>query len=424
MALTQGASLCLAPRLGLMPGEPLTSTLVRKRITHVLLPPIALSELSPDADFELDTLFVGGDVCPPALPRVWAHKRRFINAYGPTEITVAASLYECNGEEKVFVPIGRPIENTKIYILDQECRPVPVGVRGEIFINSCGIARGYLGRPEMTAERFIADPFSLQPGARMYRTGDLGRWLPDGTVEYLGRNDHQVKLRGFRIELGEIESHLSNHHLVKDTIVILREDSPGDIQLVAYFVPKFPPDIDTCIAADVLRAYLKRLLPEHMIPGAFVMLDQLPLTENGKLDRKRLPAPDRLDQPMRAREAPIGDVEVMIGQIWQELLRVSHVGRNDNFFELGGHSLLATRVIARIRDAIHVEIPLRAIFDAPTVRDLSACVVAHGTAKDGRENGLESLETVGVGVSPDEMCDEEVMAEIAELRSRLESDRA
>jgi acyl-CoA synthetase (AMP-forming)/AMP-acid ligase II len=215
----------------------------------------------------------------------WASDRRFINAYGPTEATIWASLYECRGDERNNPPIGRPISNTQIYILDEQGAPVPIGVTGELYIGGAGVARGYLRRPDLTAERFVADPFAGAPGARMYRTGDLGRFLPDGNIEFLGRNDFQVKIRGFRIELGEIEARLSEHAGVHEAVVEARADGPGDKRLVAYYTG------EADVGAEVLRGHLAAALPDYMVPAAYVRLEAFALTPNGKLDRRALPAP-------------------------------------------------------------------------------------------------------------------------------------
>src|SRR5581483_9070621 len=235
----------------------------------------------------------------------------------------------------------------RIYILDAAGEPVPVGVTGELHIGGVGVARGYLNRPELTAERFVADPFAREPGARMYKTGDLGRWLADGTIEFLGRNDFQVKLRGFRIELGEIEARLRTHASVREAVVVSREDEPGDKRLVAYFIVKED------VSVEALRTHLLATLPEYMVPSAWLRLDALPLTPHGKLDRKALPvpAPAAHSSARREYEAPQGELEVQIAQIWAELLKVDRVGRHDHFFELGGHSLVAVRMTSRVRQA-------------------------------------------------------------------------
>jgi aryl carrier-like protein len=266
-------------------------------------------------------------------------------------------------------PIGRPIANTRIYILDGHGSPVPVGVAGELHIGGVQVARGYLNRAELTAERFVSDPFSSESGGRMYRTGDLGRWLPDGNIEFLGRNDFQVKIRGFRIELGEIEARLGEVEGVREAVVLAREDTPGDKRLVAYYTPAD----DGELSVEWLRSQLSAALPEYMVPAAYVRLESLPLTPNGKLDRKALPAPETDAYAARSYEAPQGETEMALAAIWAEVLRVEQVGRHDNFFELGGHSLLAITLIERMR-RIGLGVDVRSLFTTPTLAELGASV--------------------------------------------------
>ena len=294
--------------------------------------------------------------------------------------------------EEGFVPtIGRPIANTRVYILDAHGQPVPIGVTGEIYIGGEGVARGYLHRPELTAERFLRDPFrDDDPEARMYRTGDLGRWLPDGDIEYLGRNDFQVKIRGFRIELGEIETRLGECAGVREAAVVVREEANGDKRLIAFVVAKDGVSLD---AADLRAALLSRL-PEYMVPSVFAMLDAMPLTTNGKLDRKALPAPEATAARDRESEAPEGEIEEGLAAIWRELLRVDGVGRRDNFFELGGHSLLAVQLQARIRDEFLVDVPLRTLIVVSDLRALAAEIASLQFDKfigDEMDDELESL---------------------------------
>jgi acyl-CoA synthetase (AMP-forming)/AMP-acid ligase II/aryl carrier-like protein len=284
-------------------------------------------------------------------------------------------MYECRLDELTAPPIGRPISNTQIYILDVHRQPVPVGVSGELYIGGAGVARGYLNRPELTAEKFLADPFSAEAGARMYKTGDVGRYLPDGNIEFLGRNDFQVKIRGFRIELGEIEAKLSAHPGVREAVVLAREDSPGDKRLVAYYTPTRTLDESGALAdnvdAELLRAHVATTLPEYMVPAAYVLLETLPLTPNGKLDRKALPAPEADAYALSVYEAPLGEIEVALAAIWADLLKLDQIGRHDNFFALGGHSLLAVTLIERMRRQ-GLQADLRAMFDAPTLAQLAA----------------------------------------------------
>jgi amino acid adenylation domain-containing protein len=312
-----------------------------------------------------ELLLPGGEAMDAATWQVLSHQERTrtINLYGPTECTVENTSFLLRPGTQPT--IGRPLPNMRVYVLDAHLRPVPVGVPGELFIGGKAPARGYLNRPALTAERFLCDPFSPTPGARMYRTGDKARWKEDGTLEYLGRTDFQVKLRGFRIELGEIEAALARHPAVRDTVVVVREDSPGDKRLVAYFTPR-------AAAPEVaeLRAFLKEQLPEYMVPAAFVALEALPLMSSGKVDRRALPAPDAT-LLARAYVAPRTLTESRLAALWAQVLRVQRVGLQDHFFELGGHSLLATQLVARIRSELGVELPLRALFEAPTLEQLA-----------------------------------------------------
>ncbi len=306
------------------------------------------------------------------------------NLYGPTEASVDVTYWQCHAEsERSIVPIGRPIWNTQIYILDKRLQPVPIGVPGELHIAGVGLARGYLNRPQLTAEKFIFNPFGKEPGARLYRTGDLCRWWADGNIEYLGRMDHQVKLRGFRIELGEIESALAQHPTVRQTIVVVREDTPGDKRLVAYVVPQAGAHLTMAEG----REHLKKSLPDYMVPAAIVELDQLPLTTSGKVDRKRLPAPDygTTGSTRDAKTARTLTEEIIAG-IWAEVLKLQQVGVEDDFFDLGGHSLLATQLVSRIKLAFKTELPLRTLFESPTVAGLARQV----EALTRQECGLEA----------------------------------
>jgi amino acid adenylation domain-containing protein len=312
--------------------------------------------------------FCSGEALSPELAR--AFKERFEgelhNLYGPTEASVDVTFYACSGEEETTVPIGRPIHNTQIYLLDAYSNPVPVGVPGELYIGGVNLAHGYLNRASLTAERFVPDPFATKEGQRLYRTGDLARYLSDGNIEFLGRADHQVKIRGFRIEPGEIEAALMSHEAITDAVVIARGDGNNDQRLVAYLVSTDPP------TTTELRAHLLETLPEHMVPSAFVTLDAFPLTPNGKLDRKALPAPEGRPELEAAYTAPRTATEEILAGIWAEVLGVERVGIEDNFFELGGHSLVGVQVLARVHDRFGVEVPLRALFEAPTVAALAA----------------------------------------------------
>jgi amino acid adenylation domain-containing protein len=300
-----------------------------------------------------------------------AGPERLLHVYGPTEATTYATWHEV-GELKdavETVPIGRGIANTDIYVLDPGQQLVPVVTRGELYIGGDGLARGYLNRPELTAEKFVPHPFSPTPGERLYRTGDIVRWNTDGAVEYLGRMDHQVKIRGFRIETGEIEAALIVNERVREAVVIVREDVPGEKRLVAYLAGG--PDT----TVNDLRSYLRERMPDYMVPSYFVMLDRLPLNANGKVDRSALPEP-KPDQAVssEAYAAPRTPTEQTISESWARVLGMERVGINDNFFDLGGHSLLATQLISRIREDFALEIPLAHLFENPTVAELSAIV--------------------------------------------------
>ncbi len=292
------------------------------------------------------------------------------NQYGPTESHVVTefTLKSPFDHFSELPPIGRPIANTQVYIVDSHLNPVPVGVTGELHICGEGLARGYLNRPELTAEKFIPNPFSTEPGARLYKTGDLARYLPDGNIEFLSRIDQQVKIRGYRIELGEIEAVLGQHPSVREVAVLAREDSPGDKRLVAYVVSAS----SSSSLASELRTFLQQKFPEYMVPSAFMFLESLPLTPNGKVDRKALPAPDQSRPELEhSYTAPRTPVEALLANIWAEVLKLDKIGIHDNFFQLGGHSLMATQVVSRVRQAFQVELPVRALFEAPTVAELA-----------------------------------------------------
>jgi acyl-CoA synthetase (AMP-forming)/AMP-acid ligase II/acyl carrier protein len=294
-----------------------------------------------------------------------------INLYGPSEDTTYTTYEVVRDAADEPVLIGRPIANTQIYLLDEEMQSVPIGVAGELYISGEGLARGYLNRPALTAERFVPNRYSQQPGARLYRTGDLARYRDDGRIEYLGRADTQVKVRGYRIELGEIEVVLGRQAGVKQCAVIVREEGAAGKQLVAYVVA----NEGASLGVRELRRSLREQLPEYMIPAAFVLLDELPLTANGKLDRRALQEVGELHLSLESRYlAPRTAVEEILASLWSRVLEVEQVGIEDNFFELGGHSLLAMQVISRIREALQVELPLRSLFEAPTVSGMALLV--------------------------------------------------
>jgi acyl-CoA synthetase (AMP-forming)/AMP-acid ligase II/acyl carrier protein len=357
--------------------QSLPEQILKHGVTHLQCTPslARTSVMAPEslpALRSLRRLLLGGEALPPSLARQLHDllPGRLYNLYGPTETTVWSAAHRVDYIGNT-VPIGRPIANTEIYLLDRHQQLVPIGVPGELLIGGDGVARGYLNRPELTAEKFIRHPFNADPDARLYRTGDLARYRSDGAIEYLGRIDNQVKLRGHRIELGEIETVLARASGVREAVVALREDVPGDERLAAYLVasPEHPPAI-----AD-LRHFLREKLPSHMIPSAFVLLDRLPLTPNGKVDRRRLPEPENRHPGLETSfVSPRTELEKTIAKIWQELLRVNKVGLHDNFFDLGGHSLLMTQVISRVREAFQVELPVRRFFESPTIAALARLI--------------------------------------------------
>ena len=331
---------------------------------------------------------------------------RVFDLYGPSEDTTYSTFALRNVSGPAT--IGRPIANKQIYLLDSHLQPVAVGISGELHIGGDGLARGYLNRPDLTAEKFIPDPFSDESGARLYKTGDLARYLPDGDIEFLGRIDHQVKIRGFRIEPGEIEAVLGQHPAVRETVVVAREDIENNAcglwiaegggenpkskiqnlkstgkRLVAYVVA----NQNVVPSTSELRSFLKSKLPDYMLPSAFVFPDTLPLTPNGKVDRRALPAPDGSRPELKeAFVSPRTPVEKVIAAIWVEVLKLEQVGIHDDFFVLGGHSLLATQVIARVNDAFQIELPLRVLFEKPTVGELAAVITEREVEGAGQDN--------------------------------------
>jgi amino acid adenylation domain-containing protein len=315
--------------------------------------------------------------------------KRIYNIYGPTEACVDATAYlvEANGSKRPV--IGKPLANYEVYVLDEWQRAVPPWVRGEIYIGGAGLARCYHGRPELTAERFGPHPYSRHEGARLYRTGDLGRYLPDGSVEYLGRADGQVKVRGYRVELGEVEAVLRDCQGVREAVVQLRgtENGEGEERLVGYVVPESTGELKI----EQLRAEMGERVPEYMIPAVFVMLERLPLTSGGKIDWRELPEPEgqRPDLGVGYVAARNED-EAALVKIWQEVLGLEQVGVEDNFFDLGGHSLLATQVISRVREALDAELPLRVFFETPTIASLAAMIVL-GRAENDDDKMLEEI---------------------------------
>jgi amino acid adenylation domain-containing protein len=364
-------------------------TLSKQNVTRLVLVPSllrAILDSFPDLDRRLPQLkywICSGETLPiePCQQfREQMPQRVLINLYGSSEVAADVTWYDATHcVEKV--PIGRPIANTQVYILDAQKQPVGIGVPGELYIGGAGLARGYLNRPKLTNEKFISHHAQM----RLYKTGDKARYLPDGNIEYLGRFDNQVKIRGFRIELGEIEVAIAQHTAVRETVVIAREDVPDQKYLAAYIVPNH----SYAIASSDLRGFLKQKLPDYMIPGVFVVLDALPLTPNGKVDRRALPAPEFQPELEQSLLAPRTPIEEMLTSIWADVLRIELVGVHHNFFELGGHSLLATQVISRVRDTLAVELPLRSLFEAPTIAELASRVELE--LKNGQSQEAEPL---------------------------------
>lgn len=383
MSLGSGARLVLARQEQLASMEDLHALLKDERISVVTLPASVLRVLATEGLTDLEVAIAAGERCTRDLVERWRPGRRFFNCYGPTETTVCATAEECVEIAGEDPPIGRPLPNTEIFVLDRNRQIVPVGVPGELYVGGVCLARGYLRRDEMTREKFIRHPFSPERNARLYRTGDLVRFRADGRIEYLGRVDEQVKVRGYRIELGEIEAVLREHPAVHAAAVAARDDVRGDQRLVGYIVPAG----DEMPGAAELREHLRRKLPEYMAPAIYVRVEQIPLSPSGKVDRKALPEPDSA-RPDLAREyiAPRTETERALAAIWSELLGVERVGAEDSFFELGGHSLLATQVMSRVRESMQVEIPLRELFEAPTLAGLAAAIDAAPKATDLSES--------------------------------------
>jgi amino acid adenylation domain-containing protein/non-ribosomal peptide synthase protein (TIGR01720 family) len=379
MALCAGARLYLGTREELQPGQPLLQLLQEQEITHLTLVPSALTALSSENLPALQNIIVAGEPCPPSLVIQWASGRRFFNAYGPTESTVCATVAQCF-EDMDVLPIGRPIANTKIYILDRYLQPVPIGVPGELHLASVGLAKGYLNRPELTDSKFIANPFSQKLSDRLYKTGDLVRYGNDGQIEFVGRIDDQVKIRGFRIELGEIESVLNQHPQVKDAIVIVKEDELKTKRLYGYFIPK-----TEALTFQELRQFIQDRLPDYMIPAFLIPLESFPLTPNGKVDRRALPLPKINPNELENYATPSTKNEQILAQIWQEVLGLKTISINDNFFELGGDSILAIQIIAKANQE-GLEITPKQLFGYQTIAQLA--ILAETTAATEIDQGL------------------------------------
>jgi amino acid adenylation domain-containing protein len=399
--LISGATLVVAQPGGHRDPAYLGQVIAEQRITTIHFVPSMLQVFVEGADADkcrsLRRVFCSGEALSFELQERFYDRFSGVelhNLYGPTETAVEVSFWACRrGEGARGVPIGRPIGNVQLYVLDDRMKPVPVGLPGELYIGGVAVGRGYWRRPDLTTERFVQDPFNAESGAGLYRTGDLARWRPDGNIEYLGRLDHQVKVRGFRIELGEIESALLCHPDIRETVVVARQYGSCDTRLIGYVVANSknsPP------APSQIRSFLMRSLPEYMVPSTIVVLEALPLSPNGKVDRKALPAFD----PVRPESdelfaAPRTSTESELARIWSQVLRVDKVGIYDNFFDLGGHSLLATQVISRVNETFPVKLALRRIFETPTVAGLAQAM--EGDAATGVRESLRLLKPGGAG---------------------------
>jgi amino acid adenylation domain-containing protein len=405
-ALLNGARLVILPKETLLSPQQLSQAIAKQGITVMFLTTALFNEMVrrvPAALQRLQHLLFGGEAVDAQRVRELLESgtpRNLLHVYGPTETTTFASWYQVTHVEKgaKTVAIGRPIANTEVYILDGQRQPVPIGVVGELHIGGDGLARGYLHHPELTAEKFIPHPFSTEPGARLYKTGDLVRYLPDGAIEFVERVDTQVKLRGYRIELGEIEAVLRRHPAVREAVVLVREDQPGDKRLAAYVLAGEAG----APSPQTLRTYLRQKLPEYMIPSAFVSLDTWPLTPSGKVDRRTLPPPEQIEPeaPLEG-EAPRTPLEELLAGIWADVLKVDKVSIYDNFFDLGGHSLLAIQVVWALERHLGRTVPVASLFHAPTIAHLARFLSTNSPApNDGLEARLTKLWEAEFGTSP------------------------
>jgi amino acid adenylation domain-containing protein len=370
LALLSGAALVTVPAEELLPGHPLANTLLKYGITHAVLPPVALSETDADDLLPGGTVMSTGDSCTPTLVRKWSRTRRMFNGYGPTEVTVGATIagpVSDTGD----IAIGAPWAGKEVHVLDERLRPVPPGTEGELYIAGSGLARGYLNRLPATAAKFVADPFG-PPGTRMYRTGDRGRRGPDGQLFFAGRADGQVKVRGFRVELGEIETRLAAHPVVDVAVAVVRGEL-ADAHVVGYVTTTAP------VEPAELRAHVAASLPAHMVPARVIVLERFPTLANGKIDREALPRPDAdAGRPAQgAREPEAGEADdcaTVVCAIVRDVLRTPEATAADNFFELGGHSVQATRLVSRIRERFGITLPMRTVLEASSIGELAAVV--------------------------------------------------
>ncbi len=395
LALLSGATLVLITRDTLVDGELMEKVLDEKQITYLHLTPSLLKNITPRSYHSLRQISAGGELCTLELARSWAPYLQFVNKYGPTEATITSTTFpfdlETDSDKATSLSIGRPLGNAQVYILDKQDKLTPIGVFGEICIGGAGLARGYLNRPELTREKFVEAPFLT--GKRIYKTGDLGRWLADGKLEFLARKDDQVKIRGYRVELGEIESVLQRSPLIATCVVLAKETPAGDKRLVAYVVPRAPGTEG--LDKEAVKRFLESQLPDYMIPAAILELAELPLTVNGKVDKKALPDPELHLLASGDQIAPRTETEEKLAAIWKGLLQVETLGVHDNFFEIGGHSLLAMRVISAIRKTFNQEVKVKDIFTHPTIAGLAANLNAVG--------GVVELPALKAGLRPEKI---------------------
>lgn len=385
-SLLSGAELHLIRNEELLSGITILNKIKNEKITNCTLPPSVLKVLSKDELPSLEVVVSAGEACSKEIILNWANGRKFINAYGPTESTVCAACHEVKTiPNSNIIPIGKPIDNIKIYILDNHLRPVPIGLQGELYIGGIGLARGYQNRPDLTAERFIPNPFSNSEGQRMYKSGDLAKYLPDGKIVFLGRIDNQVKFRGFRIELEEIEAHLNEHPNIQHSLVLARKAKNGEQKLVAYYVTtKMTNGQDLA-----LKKFLHKYLPDFMVPSTFIKLDKFPLTPNNKIDRKALP---EFQGPQTAGSIfikPQSGIEKQIAGIWKDILAVDKVGLNDNFFDLGGHSLNVIQVQTKVKENFDKEISIVDLFKYPTVKSFADYLINGNSVAEAFEDKLK-----------------------------------
>lgn len=370
MALTQGACLYICSDSARLAPEQLSDFLVDKKISHALVPPSLLAHLDFQRDYVFDALIVGGEACDQALAWQWASRYPLYNAYGPSETTVCATIGKVIPQHTLT--IGRALNNFSLYVLDQEKQPVPIGVVGELHIGGVGVAKGYVNRPDLTAEKFFNLEIAHRCAERVYKTGDLVRWMPDGSLEFIGRIDDQIKIRGFRIEIGEIESSLTAHDKIKDAVVLaIPGQTQADTQLVAWVVTTKTED-GFIVSSEELLSYAKQRLPHYMVPVAIVLLDALPLTSNGKVDKKALPQPQLINTSIYL--PPESEAEQDLAVIWAALLPVKLISKHSNFFSLGGHSLLAAKLIAAIKTKWQIDIGIKAVFSAQTLAEQASII--------------------------------------------------